>query len=298
MSLIRRSSPGSRRSRLLAVATTAAACAAIGASAASAAGPTGIYSDFGACPLATHPELASCLYSTSTGGSFKLGNATVPINKTIVLQGGVNQDPVTGATSFVDATGGNSLPPVALDVPGGLSGLISSSQLSGAALFLYQHTIATANDISATAEQVGPIGFDFDNYFNGSGVAIKLPIRVHLQNPFLGSSCYVGSAAHPITLNLTSGTTSPPAPNTPISGSPGTFYFQDNGNLVIAQGNKLVDNAFSVPGASGCGGIFSLLIDPLVNLKEGFPSAAGKNSATLTGSTKLAVADAVRASIH
>ena len=60
-----------------------------------------------------------------------------------------------------------------------------------------------------------------NNLICEEGVALQLPVKVKLSNVFLGSSCYVGSEADPIILNLTTGTTSPPAPNKPIKGSAG-----------------------------------------------------------------------------
>ena len=46
----------------------------------------------------------------------------------------------------------------------------------------------------------------------------------------------------------------------------------------------------------GCGGIFSFLIDPIVDSKLGLPSAAGHNTAILKGTLKVAAAEAVKAS--
>jgi hypothetical protein len=48
-------------------------------------------------------------------------------------------------------------------------------------------------------------------------------VKVRLENPFLGSECYVGSNSSPVVLNLTTGTTSPPAPNKPIKGTVGNI---------------------------------------------------------------------------
>ena len=52
-------------------------------------------------------------------------------------------------------------------------------------------------------------------------MALKMPVKVHLENPFLGKNCYVGSSTSPITWNLTTGETNPPAPNTKIKGKAG-----------------------------------------------------------------------------
>jgi hypothetical protein len=50
--------------------------------------------------------------------------------------------------------------------------------------------------------------------------------------------------------------------------------------------NTLVNNSFASPTTEGCGGLFSLLIGPIVNSKVGLPSAAGKNTAILKGTLK------------
>lgn len=114
---------------------------------------------------------------------------------------------------------------------------------------------------------------------------MRLPTRVHLSNAFLGSSCYIGSGSHPIMLEMTGWTTSPPAPNKPISGHlPGGFVTEEENNWLVATlpPGMLVDNAFAVPVAEGCGGTFSSLVDPMVDAKlGGLPSKAGRNTAIL-----------------
>jgi hypothetical protein len=102
---------------------------------------------------------------------------------------------------------------------------------------------------------------------------------------FYGSSCYIGSSSSPIWWNLTTGKTSPPPPNTSISGAVGKSEFKggDEGILRL-NGNKLVDNAWAAPGANGCGGFgVELILNPIINASVGVPAAAGKNTAILTG---------------
>ena len=111
-----------------------------------------------------------------------------------------------------------------------------------------------------------------------------LPIKVKLENPLLGESCYVGSDSEPITLHLTTGTTSPPPPNKPLSGNPGKATFNEALTIITINGTSLVDNSFSAPGAEGCGGALSGLLDTVVDLQAGLPSAAGNNTAILNGS--------------
>ena len=59
--------------------------------------------------------------------------------------------------------------------------------------------------------------------------------------------------------------------------------------------NSLVDNSWSAPVAEGCGEAFAFLIDPLIDAKIGLPSAAGHNSAILSGELKSAPVEAVLA---
>src|SRR6201999_4457974 len=85
------------------------------------------------------------------------------------------------------------------------------------------------------------------------GTALTLPARVHLENTFLGPNCYIGSKKHPVTVEFQAGTTRPPAPNTPISGSVGEVEFKDEANLIVVNKNSLVNNSFAAPEAEGCG---------------------------------------------
>lgn len=275
------------------VASATVATAAVAASGASAA-PTGIYADFADCPT-QNPAVAACLVSDTTSGAIKLGNQNVPINKLIRLQGGITADPDTGATGFVNANGGRTLSRTGLKVPGGLTGLITPAPSWSAPLrSLFYAAVNSVNDVTATAELVGPVGFNLGNLLDGSAPSIDLPLRIKLDNPFLGDSCYIGSAGSPVRFRLTNGTTAPPAGVAPISGSSGTL--SNNGDITVLTNQSLVDNTFSVPKASGCGGIFSLIINPVVDAKIGLPAAPGASVARLTGNARIAPASSVVAS--
>jgi hypothetical protein len=106
----------------------------------------------------------------------------------------------------------------------------------------------------------------------------------------------VGSVSNPIKLNLITGTTSPPAPNKPISGLEPELSELPNGNLLLANG-KYVDNSFSAPGASGCVltlfGFIPISINGLVNSQSGLPAAAGTNEAVQYIDTEAAAVGAV-----
>ena len=81
------------------------------------------------------------------------------------------------------------------------------------------------------------------SYIPITGTTLTLPVRVHLENLFLGSGCYVGSASNPVTIELTTGTTNPPPPNKPISGATGEFGSKAGGEILTLTNNVLVNNS-------------------------------------------------------
>jgi hypothetical protein len=280
------------------------------ASSASAA-PKGIFSVFAQCPTST-PGNALCTYAQTTSGEFSIGSTKVPINKTITLQGG---GVLTGSSNpneyfLLPAKNGESLSKAELNVPGGLTGLVNCEEIKGNGLLekLERGTCKAifenkTTGVTATTELVAsatnPAILNLASLFLGENTtALTLPVRVHLKNPLLGEGCYIGSEKSPIQLHLTTGTTSPPPPNKPIKGNTGVFTEEvENGwSLTVAKGNSLVDNSFAAPAAEGCGGVFSFLINPIIDSKIGLPSAAGHNTAILNGSLKAAETEAVVAS--
>jgi hypothetical protein len=285
------------------VAAAVTVGALVASSSAMAAAPTGDYAPFNGCPY-NNAAVSTCLKSSNTVGSFKFGNASVPLAAAtpVVLQGGFSVDDTTFLSTWYNAANGfATLPAQPLKVPGGLIGLVSTGGFSGLLIDLFNAAVASVNDVYATAELAGNVQFDYVAFaFATDDPAVTLPIKVHLTNPFLGSGCYIGSSSSPITLKLTVGTTHPPAPNTPITGSGGTLSTNADGSVLTAANAKLVDNAFSVPAASNCGflPLDKLIITAGVNLKEGLPSAAGKNSASLQGTSLLGTRTSVLASVH
>ena len=104
-------------------------------------------------------------------------------------------------------------------------------------------------------------------------------MKVQLQNPILGSGCYLGSDTDPIVLkpeNLVKPKVTAQRFNPNGTPNPSKGVLED----VTATG-KQGDSSFSVPGATGCGGALSAVIDPILDAKEGLPSPAGQNSLVL-----------------
>jgi|SRR5271166_3058152 len=261
------------RRRTLVIATSlVAALATLGAGAPALAGLQQEFSVFADCPVNV-PHVTTCVYSKVTSGEFTLGSKTVPINKTVILQGGVSST----SSQLVPAADGNTLSQTPLTVPGGLVGI---EGLGG--------------EVTATAELAGAVELNAANLLAGRGTAVSLPLKVKLDNPFLAGGCYIGSESLPVEVKLTTGTTNPPPPNKPITGNPGHFMYVADHKIVVVPSSSLVDNEFSVPAANGCGGLLFLLIDPLVDFSAGVPAAAGHNTAIMNGSLETATVSEVQ----
>jgi len=260
--------------------------------------PKGEFAPFADCPL-SNPATIACVLGKTEGGEFVVGKETVPIAKVITLQGGIG---ASGEKEvFIGAEDGNTLSKTPQKVPGGLAGLVKCNEISNlieriACEIVFENGVTGVNATTELAAPASSIGVNENNLIEETGTALSLPVKVHLENPFLGSSCYIGSNAHPVVIELTTGTTSPPPPNKPIKGSIGEPVLGPGGSILTLKNNKLVNNSFAAPGVEGCGGVFSFLIDPIVDLKLGVPSTAGHNTAILTGTLSLANAEAVKAS--
>ncbi len=302
--------------RLTLIFTASALLASLGASPALAT-PKGIFAIFSNCPLASFkalgvpPGAAKCSFNQTLSGEVAIGATKVPINQTITLQGGAipTGNPNEVEYFLIPGANGESFSKTELNVPGGLLGLINCEEIKGNGIFerlerasckaIFENKVT---GVTATTESAGsstnpPILNEF-NLNEEVGTAIHLPVKIHLKNPLLGNNCYIGSEAHPINLELTTGATSPKPPNKSIHGKLGTAEtLEEKGQVALRiKNNSLVDNNFSVPVAEGCGEFFSFIIDPIVNSKLKLPSASGNNTAILNGTLNIATAEAVEAS--
>ena len=277
-----------------------AALAVLALSASAQAKLTGAFTRFANCPY-KNTEVRKCLYSVTESGEVILGSKKVPIVNPVTLQGGLG--PVSEETEFSNmfaATNGVTLSKAPQPVPGGLAGLVNCKEISEP-FVRFTCELALENGITgvnSTLELARPASEVLVSEFRiagEEGVALRLPVKFHLENPFLGSNCYVGSSSSPIIWELTTGTTSPPAPNKPISGFGGEGAFLEGGRIIELKNNVLVDNAWSAPGATGCGGpLVELVLDPVINVSGGLPSEAGHNSAILKGTASTTSALAVK----
>ena len=223
-----------------------------------------VFPNFAGC-TATNFEFDACLdIQNRAGTNINIKGFNVPLGESLEIRGTLRGNG-TFTPLFVPPTGTNGFFARAVPVPGGLLGI---EWIPG-------------NSVLAITELAGPASAIRLNIITHD---ITIPIKVRLVNVLLGMDCHIGTNSRPVVLNLTSGTTSPLPPNTPISGSRGTEEGFERG--LIFRGGINVDNSFAVPGATECG-LGLGLINSLVNLRLRLPSAAGNNSTTVYNDVAL-----------
>jgi hypothetical protein len=289
---------------VIAAALAALLVSLVAASSAMAGEPKGEFAVFKQCPIGTE-ELKGCLVSRTESGELEIGSTAVPIVATQTLQGGFGEsNPETGQQQFYGAKNGETLSKTPQKVPGGLAGLFKCNEIKNILLRISCEVIFEngLTGVNAVTELTKPAS---DIYLNENALesefpyppyppALVLPVKVKLENPLLGGECYIGSSSEPIELALTTGTTSPPAPNKAIKGKLGEITSKEKGKILVIKKNTLVGNAFAVGKAHGCGLLG--VLDGLIEAKLGLPSAAGKNTAILNNTVEQAGHNAVETS--
>jgi hypothetical protein len=254
--------------------------------------PQGEFAQFAECPL-NNANVTECIYSLTNGGSFTVGKKTVPLTNPTTLQGGAYENEAGGVT-FVGAENGDTLSKTPQPVPGGLVGVTAPKWWPKFVQDWFNNLISEGfTGVNATVELAAPassIQLSTQNFVNQEGIALGLPVKVHLENLILGNNCYLGSNSKPVQIDFTTGSSGS------LEGSFGEINFNEAFTLVTISGGKLVNGTFEAPGVSGCGGIFSIFVDPLVDTVLGTPSASGKNTAVLEGKLQSGNAAAVKAS--
>lgn len=189
-------------------------------------------------PVGADPANWYCNVLVTSGGSMKIGNIdqqiTAPMRITLLA----GYDPKTGAeiSKFV------KMRSTAMSVAGGALGVPGTE---GIPLFA----------LKVKPQYAGKIDLDIPNR------RTRLSLKMKLINQLLGDTCYVGSNAAPIDLDLDL------KEITGASGADGTFWVKINST----------DDTFAVPKTNGCG-----FAAPIADLRGGLPSASGANHAQLT----------------
>jgi len=306
---------GLRRQALFALITLAASLGVLSAASPALAAPKGEYAVFYDCPL-SNAAVHGCIVARTESGEFVIGTkkTRVPIEKTITLQGGFEEEiPAEFRMPFVEAEDGNTLSKTPQPVPGGLIGMVNCKEIKNeferkaceAIEKSKLNAVTATNELALPAPPASLSSIFLSEaslfepiLYEAYGIpALGLPVKVKLENPLLGNECYIGSSTEPIVLKLTTGTTKPPPPNTPITGKIGEISSRADGGILVITDNSLVDNLFAVPAAKGCGGkALESVIDPLIDAKLGLPSPSGNNTAILNGTLEQAGAEAARES--
>jgi hypothetical protein len=202
--------------------------------------------------------------------------------KPLRLRGGVVENEA-GEQQLVAEEGIQPLTAVEQEVSGGLASVVDGSLLSGKTRSTYEKDVSSGKGVvTATIELAAPasaVTLNESSLFERPGTALGLPVKIRLNNSFLGKQCYIGSDEDPIVIDLTTGTTSPPPPAESLTGSVGELVTSKSGNL-IGTSDVLVGNSFAAPEASGCGTAAGS-IDAAIDAQTGLPSGAGHNAALL-----------------
>ncbi|WP_067486147.1 hypothetical protein [Actinomadura hibisca] len=237
----------------LAAAPAATASAAAPARAAAPLPPEVNFDDCPKIPDGAPPEYWLCTVVVIHGGTLQLGKIDQKIIAPMKLTYATGYDPETFEPKLISGP----LKGAPVKVDGGVLGIPGSD-------FLPLLQIHAQPQLAGDFEFVPP---------DSPGTIYRLKLKIKTINPLLGDTCYIGTDAKPLTLNLTWGTTNPPPPNKPISG----VVAEPLPDNPMVLGGRLVDNAFAVPKSSGCGP-FGLL-NPIADFRAGLPAKAGTNTA-------------------
>jgi hypothetical protein len=259
--------------------------AAVAAPAAASAGTlAGEWASFSGCPVDAPSMLAAdgatviaaCLGGGAPDGSITMGGTTMSVGAVRLQFGALNQG---GTYSLVQpASGGLSGDPIT--VPGGLLGLMCPSDIPVISQICDAVVGSPLNKVTATLEPAGPAtDFNLTAAVSTGTPIMTLPVKIHLQNPFLDSNCYIGSNSEPMVLKVANQTR--PAAKFGRFDADGTPNPAGEMNYTDLSGANVADTTFAVPAARSCG-LFGL-IDSVVNARQGLPSPSGSNSLTLNG---------------
>jgi hypothetical protein len=225
---------------------------------------------------------AGCIADDSPSGSAKIGSTTVTTGDTNLQLGLLENNSAPISTFSGVSPAGGALVAAPANVPGGLLGLMCPSSIP--VISQICATLVVGSPLNTVTAVVKPAGAPSElNPFNALGPGrpiVTLPVKIQLRNPTLGSNCYIGSDTNPVVLH----------PENLVAPSGYAEAFDANGtpdrfpNAVlydqVLNGTE-GDTTFAVPAATGCGGLLSAVITPVVNAKVGLPSPSGKNSLVL-----------------
>lgn len=274
---------GIRRAGIL-LAAIAAVAASVAVATPAAAAPTlaGAWAPLNRCPVDDPAMLAAdgttvvaqCMSASVPSITFAIGDTVLTSGQADVQLGMLNQ----GLNYTLVAPQDGAFVTQPIEIPGGLLGIMCPSNIPLVSMICMGIVNSPLNRVTVSIVSVGaPTDF---NLAAGLGVGqpiLTMRLKVKLDNPFLGSNCYIGSDTDPIVLK--------PANLARPTGSLVRFNADGSPNptgemgYVSLTGEGLGDSTFVVPRSNGCG-LFGIL-SSAVDAQQGLPSPAGSNSLTL-----------------
>src|SRR3954454_17860137 len=180
--------------RRTAVALLLTALAALSFAGVAQAKLTGNYTKFVQCPYA-NLEVKKCIYSVTESGEGVLGSKKVPLVNPVVLQGcyGESIEEKEGAefSKFYSASNGLTLSKTPQPVPGGLAGLVNCKEIKEIILRIscelaLENGVTGVNSTLELARPASEVRISENNLAGEVGTALRMPVKFHLENPFLG----------------------------------------------------------------------------------------------------------------
>ena len=152
--------------------------------------PKGDYAPFANCPL-DNPQTQVCIFAQTESGELAIGSRTIPLARTVTLQGGVHEDEASGKQEFIPSEGGEALSRTPQVIPGTLFTVAAPQSLPTFVQGIFNEFIdqRKPTNVTATTELAGPaksIGIDTQDLIEAKGIGLSLPVKVKLSNPLLG----------------------------------------------------------------------------------------------------------------
>ncbi len=138
--------------------------------------------------------VASCVAADAASGSITLGGTTLATGSTNLQFGLVN----TGGTFAIVPPADGAIISAPVTIPGGILGLMCPSNIPFVSQICEAVENGALNEITATVRAAGaPTEFSLTAGLGVGQPILRLPVKIHLQNPFLGSNCFIGTNANP-----------------------------------------------------------------------------------------------------
>ncbi|MCJ0905490.1 hypothetical protein [Rhodococcus sp. ARC_M6] len=199
----------------------------------------------------------ACLAVDVQSGTFDNNGFNLPIKAgDMVIASVLTEDGDGNPVLLPRDDGHNGVYAKPMTVPGGVLGIdLPFNNLFGLAA-------VTAEVQAVEAPSFNGIVTEFD---------ISLPVRMKINNAFLGDNCYLGSETAPVEFRLLKTNTDEDAP---------TYEPTSDGMGVKVGGVKSAATGFAIPAASGCGP-FGVL-NPIVNWRAKVPATSGTSLTTVS----------------